>query len=163
MRTPFIKACLTGYQEGAVSANGDISICLKSAKGGNFVIGNVNEGRWYYEKMRDLNTVFHRDWAGCSSCFVQKICDLCYEKLNGEEGQFVAGRAKFCAFNRSKTRVIFEYMLRVTENNPALWEYLNSVLMDQSERKAQVRPEENSERDGQFASRNLLVEEETEA
>jgi uncharacterized protein len=126
--TPFTKGCLTGYQEGAVSANGDISICLKSAKGANFVIGNVLEGRWYYEKMQRLNTVFHEDWTGCSSCFVQKICDLCYEKLNGEAGQWVAGRSNFCEFNRERHRVIFRLMLRVMRNNPKLWNWLEEWL-----------------------------------
>ena len=133
---PFSKGCLTGYQEGAVNANGDISICLKSAKGGNFVIGNVLEGRWHYEKMKELNTVFHRDWAGCSSCFVQKICELCYEKLNGEDGRWVAGRAKFCNFNRESHRRIFATMLRVIENNPPLWKSLEDQISDALEARS---------------------------
>jgi uncharacterized protein len=126
--TPFTKGCLTGYQEGAVDADGNISICLKSAKGGNFVVGNVKEGNWYFDKMTELNRTFHYDWAGCSSCFLQKICDLCYEKLDGEEGEWVAGRARFCEFNRARHRVIFETMLRVTENNPALWDDLDRMI-----------------------------------
>lgn len=128
--TPFTKECLIGYQEGAVSANGDISICIKSAKGTNFVIGNVNEGRWYYDKIKDLNTMLHRDWAGCSSCYIQKICDLCYEKLSGEEGEFVAGRIKFCEFNRAKYQIIFNYMLQVCEKNPDLWQYLDHIIKE---------------------------------
>jgi uncharacterized protein len=155
---PFMKACLTGYQEGAVSPNGDISICLKSAKGANFVIGNVNEGRWYYEKMRNLNTVLHRDWAGCASCFVQKMCDLCYEKMDGEEGQFVAARSKFCHFNRARHRLIFQYMLRVMENNPKLWQYLEEVITDQiSQQSEPSSPEQSKSLEGHFGSRNLLM------
>jgi hypothetical protein len=92
------------------------------------VIGNVLEGRWYYEKMRRLNTAFHADWTGCSSCFAQKICDLCYEKLNGEAGQWVAGRSKFCEFNPERHRVIFRLMLRVMRNNPRLWTWLEKSL-----------------------------------
>lgn len=148
--TPFTKGCLTGYQEGAVGSNGEISICLKSAKGSNFVIGNVLQGRWDYEKIRQLNTVFHEDWSGCSSCFVQKACDLCYEKLNGEEGEWVAGRSKFCEFNRERHRVVFRYMLRVMRNNPGLWNWLEASL----ERHAA------EEQDGQeqFASTSLYAQ-----
>ena len=125
---PFAKGCLTGFQEGAVSPNGDISICLKSAKGDNFVIGNVLEGRWYFEKIQQLNALFHHDWAGCSSCFVQRFCELCYEKLNGEVGQWASGRRKFCDFNRQRYRTIFHYMLRVLEENPALWKHVDHVI-----------------------------------
>ena len=126
--TPFTKGCLTGYQEGAVGTNGDISICLKSAKGDHFVIGNVMEGQWYFDKIRALNTTFHDDWEGCRSCFLQKVCDVCYEKLNGEDGQWVAGRAKFCEFNRERHRVIFRYMLNVMTNNPRMWEWFEDSL-----------------------------------
>jgi uncharacterized protein len=134
---PFSKGCLTGYQEGAVSSNGDISICLKSAKGENFVIGNVNEGHWYYEKMKDLNTAFHRDWPGCKACYLQKFCDLCYEKLDGEDGSFYAGRSNYCEFNRARFRFIFDVMLRVCERNPKLWAYLDrSVENDLREQAA---------------------------
>ena len=146
--TPFTKGCLTGYQEGAVDADGDISICLKSSKGGNFVIGNVKDD-WYYDKITDLNRTFHFDWAGCSSCFLQKVCDLCYEKLDGMEGQWVAGRAKFCQFNRARHRIIFDYMLRVLENNPALWDDLN--------RKLETRSEVPAER--QYGSQSLYSDE----
>ena len=155
--TPFTKGCLTGYQEGAVNTNGDISICLKSAKGKNFVIGNVNEGRWYYEKMMELNTRFHADWAGCSSCFVQKMCELCYEKLNGEEGKWVAGRSKFCEFNRQRYRVIFDYMLRTMENNPALWEDLERIIKE----KIALQAAESQTDADQYGSRNLFTEPET--
>jgi sulfatase maturation enzyme AslB (radical SAM superfamily) len=148
---PFIKGCLTGYQEGAVSANGDISICLKSAKGNNFVIGNVVEDEWYFDKIRGLNTLFHQDWSGCSSCFLQKSCDLCYEKLNGDEGLWVSGRSRFCEFNRARHRVLFETMLRITERNPALWEEFESSLRER------LSGEEPAEDDAaRYASRNLL-------
>ena len=125
---PFSKGCLTGYQEGAVSSNGDISICLKSAKGDNFVIGNVNEGQWYYEKMKELNTAFHRDWPGCKSCYLQKVCDLCYEKLDGQDGSFYSGRNNYCQFNRARFRFIFQAMLSVCERNPKLWNYLERTV-----------------------------------
>ncbi|HKQ52898.1 MAG TPA: radical SAM protein [Pyrinomonadaceae bacterium] len=156
--TPFTKGCLTGYQEGAVNTNGDISICLKSAKGNNFVIGNVNEGEWYYEKMRELNTRFHRDWSGCSSCFVQKMCDLCYEKINGEEGEWVAGRSKFCEFNRERYRTTFDYMLRTVENNPALWQELERIIRERLESQA---AQSESDAD-QFGSRSLFSGSETD-
>jgi uncharacterized protein len=150
--TPFIKGCLTGYQEGAVSANGDISICLKSAKGNNFVIGNVIEDAWYFDKIRGLNTMFHHDWSGCSSCFLQKSCDLCYEKLNGDEGTWVSGRSRFCEFNRARHRVLFETMLRVTERNPALWDEFESALRERLAGE-EPSPEDDAAR---YASRNLL-------
>jgi uncharacterized protein len=150
--TPFIKGCLTGYQEGAVSANGDISICLKSAKGNNFVIGNVIEDAWYFDKIRGLNTMFHHDWSGCSSCFLQKSCDLCYEKLNGDEGTWVSGRSRFCKFNRARHRVLFETMLRVTERNPALWDEFESALRERLAGE-EPSPEDDAAR---YASRNLL-------
>jgi len=154
--TPFTKACMTGYQEGAVSENGNISICLKSAKGENFVIGNVNEGRWYFDKIKQLNSTFHEDWAGCSSCYIQKICDLCYEKLSGEREDFAAGRSRFCAFNRERHRVIFDCMLRVVERNPALWNYIENAVQ-QKATQARDAAEREVEEVGvdQYASREI--------
>lgn len=150
--TPFTKGCLTGYQEGAVNSNGDISICLKSAKGKNFVIGNVLQGEWFYDKIRELNSRFHADWSGCSSCFVQKMCDLCYEKMDGTAGQWVAGRTKFCEFQRQRYRVTFDYMLRLAEQNPALWQDLERLIR---ERLASESSESQSDSD-QFGSRSLF-------
>ena len=141
--TPFTKGCLTGYKEGAVSGNGDIFICHKSAKGENLVIGNVNEGVWYYEKMKDLNTILHLDWTGCTSCYLQKVCDLCFEKLNGDKGRFAAGISNFCEFNCAKYQVIFDYMLQVTEKNPELWQYIDSVIKDKMTK--QDLPREDAE------------------
>lgn len=118
---PFKKGCMPGYAEGAVTPNGDISICLKSAKGDGFVIGNVIRGEWYHDRIHRLNTRLHEKWAGCRSCFVQKFCDLCYEKLDSREDRWDASRDAFCEFNRERHRVIFGYMLRVMDNNPQLW------------------------------------------
>jgi uncharacterized protein len=153
---PFTKSCLTGYQQGAVTFNGDIAICLKSAKGDNFVIGNVLGGEWYFDKIKQLNTLFHEDWAGCSSCFVQKFCDLCYEKLNGEAGAWVSGRTRFCEFNRERYRTVFQYMLRVLENNPSLWTHLDTVI----EAKFKEQAENSDEEPARFASRSLFSNEE---
>jgi len=125
---PFTKGCLIGYGQGSVTASGDIFICHKSARGENFVIGNVIEGQWYFQKIKQLNTLFLRDWHGCSPCFVQKFCDLCYEKLDGEAGRWARGRTKFCEFNRQRYRVIFQYMLGVLENNPSLWAHVDRLV-----------------------------------
>ncbi len=145
----FTKGCLTGFQEGAVGVSGDISVCLKSAKGENFVIGNVREGDWFMDKIHEMNRTFHHDWSGCQSCYVQKMCDLCYEKLDGQGGQWVAGRSRFCQFNRQRFRTIFETMLRVAEENPALWKDLEAQL-----RFAATNPAARGE-DASFESTSL--------
>lgn len=153
---PFTKACLTGFQEGAVSESGNISICLKSAKGDNFVIGNVNEGRWYFDKIKELNSSFHADWAGCSSCYLQKICELCYEKLNGDPTEFAAGRNRFCEFNREKHRVIFDGMLRVTERNPDLWRSFDDLILQKTSTKSVAADETATTAATQYASTDLV-------
>lgn len=130
--TPFIKGCMPGYKQGAVQTNGDISICLKAAKGSNFVIGNVLQNEWYFKKIKQLSHMLHDEWESCSGCFLQKICELCYEKLDGGEGEWVTGRSRFCEFNRKRYRKIFGYMLRLMENNPALWDDLQDRIIEKA-------------------------------
>ncbi len=113
---PFIKDCMIGI-EGCVNPDGSISVCYKS---GTFIIGNVLENTWYFDKIAE----FHKkrySWTGCKNCFVQRFCMLCYEKLNGKEDQLKASIQSFCEFNRNYYRLIFEYMLKILEKNPDLW------------------------------------------
>lgn len=131
--TPFRKGCVPGYQEGAVHANGDVSICLKASRGANFVIGNVHGGEWYYDKIEALNDRLQEGSQECSSCFLQKICTLCFEKLDGEPGRWLEGRRNFCRFNRERYRFIFGVMLKVLERSPELWKFLESVIAERLE------------------------------
>lgn len=127
---PFAKGCMTGYKEGAVNADGDISVCLKSAKGDAYVIGNVIEGEWYFDRIESLNSWFHESWTDCKSCFVQRFCDLCYEKMPGDSTDLKGGRRKFCDFNRAKHRAMFSHMLEVTENNDSLRQNMTQIVAD---------------------------------
>jgi radical SAM protein with 4Fe4S-binding SPASM domain len=115
----FRKGCLMGFEDGAVHPNGDISICHKAP---SFVIGNVNRGRWDFDKIMEYHDLLVGDWPQCPTCFVQRFCDLCYEKMPGETGGWREARAKFCEFNRTQYRIIIDYMLRILERNPKLWE-----------------------------------------
>lgn len=115
---PFRKGCLMGYQEGAVHPNGDISICHKAT---SFVVGNVTEGRWNFDRIWELHSLLHEEWPECESCLAQRFCDLCYEKLDGERGSWAEARARYCQFTRQKYHVVFEYMLRILDRNPELW------------------------------------------
>ena len=113
---PFIKDCMIGI-EGCVNTDGSISVCYKS---GTFIIGNVLENTWYFDKIAEFHKKRYR-WTRCKNCFVQRFCMLCYEKLNGKEGLLEASIRSFCEFNRYYYRLIFEYMLKVLEKNPDLW------------------------------------------
>ncbi|MBI5042612.1 MAG: 4Fe-4S cluster-binding domain-containing protein [Nitrospirae bacterium] len=114
---PFRKGCLMGYQEGAVHPNGDITICHKAT---SFIIGNVNKGIWHFDKIWNLHSQLYK-WPECQSCFVQRVCDLCYEKLHDGKAAWISTRVNFCKFTRKKYHLIFEYMLRILEKNPKLW------------------------------------------
>jgi len=117
-RAFFTKRCLMGYEGGAVLPSGDIAICHKAT---SFIIGNVNEGVWYFDKICKLNSQLYEEWPECSSCFLVKFCDLCYEKLDGESERWTTSRSRFCAFRRHYYHAIFEYMLGILDRNPSLW------------------------------------------
>lgn len=117
---PFRKGCTMGYAEGAVLPDGDIVVCHKSA-GRRFAIGNVNEGRWYFDRMRVLKGLLREHGRRCECCFAQRFCSLCYEKMNGEGDDLSSSLHKYCEFTRRHFRVVFECMLEVLEQNPDLW------------------------------------------
>ncbi len=121
----FLKSCLMGYGPAAVSPNGDISICHKAT---SFVIGNVNEGRWYFDRIMEFDARLYEDWPQCASCFAQRFCDLCFEKLQGNANAWNDSRSRFCEFTRRKFRTIFDYMLRILERNPKLWKDLDRMV-----------------------------------
>lgn len=118
---PFSKGCMLGASEAHVGPDGNISICHKAQHGQAFVIGNVNTGIWDIAAIDRLSEWLHR-FDGCSSCFAQRFCDLCFEKLDGEWELLDASRTRYCQFMRHSLRVIFQNMLGVMDNNPRLWE-----------------------------------------
>ncbi len=137
-RVTFRKGCLMGFQEGAVHPDGDISICHKAT---SFVIGNVNRGSWDFDKIWDLHSRLH-GWHECGSCFVQRFCTLCYEKLRDGSADWVQSRAGFCEFTRTKYRLIFGYMLRFLDRNPELWSDLDRRVEERIEERLKELREE---------------------
>ena len=120
---PFRKGCLMGCENAIVEPDGKILVCHKAT---SFVIGNVNEGGWDFDTIWEIYRGLHRDWPECASCFVQRFCDLCFEKLDG--GGVAASRRSFCDFTRKKYRIVFDTMLRVLEQNPALWGDFRAIV-----------------------------------
>lgn len=119
---PFKKDCMIGI-EGSVNCDGTISICYSSD---TFVIGNVHENTWYFDKIES----YHReryDRVACKSCYIQRFCELCYEKMNADEEKGQEKLNHFCNFQRRYFQVIFDYMLRIMKNNPLLWDELNQI------------------------------------
>ena len=114
---PFTKSCLPGSGDASVEPDGKILVCHKAT---SFVIGDVNEGRWDLETIWGIYTNLNDDWPDCGSCFVQRFCDLCFEKLDRKD--ITGSRRDFCTFTRKKYRIIFDTMLRVLDRNPDLWD-----------------------------------------
>jgi uncharacterized protein len=128
--SPFAKDCLPGC-EAAVSVNGDISICHKSR---NFVIGNVKEGGWDFEAIQRFDAIRHAPRNECSGCFAQKLCDLCYERL--DPADLDGSLKRFCSFTRHRYRIVFDTMLRVVEKNPDLWSEVGRLCLKARDRQA---------------------------
>jgi uncharacterized protein len=145
---PFSKGCMIGASEAHVGPDGKISICHKAQNGSAFVIGDVNESKWDFAKIDRLSEWLH-SVEECSACFAQRFCDLCFEKLEGEEGLLEPSRTRFCRFMRSSLRVIFQNMLEVMDNNPQLWKevvrYINQrVARERIKRQERLRESEAS-------------------
>jgi uncharacterized protein len=120
---PFTKSCMMGYAEAAVEPNGDILICHKAT---SFVIGNVNEGRWDFDRIVDLERRMRSFEPECAACFVRRFCDLCFEKLDG--ARWESSRRSFCRFQRKRYTLIFGTMLRILDRNPDLWADLDALV-----------------------------------
>jgi uncharacterized protein len=121
---PFTKGCLYGYKEGNVEPSGKITICHLAT---NWVIGDVNEGRWYFDRIRKYDQRVH-SWGPCSGCFAQRFCDLCPEKIDGTEENYIESRSRFCEFQRENYRAIFSYALALCEANPGLWDEVDRLI-----------------------------------
>ncbi len=121
---PFTKGCLYGYKEGNVEPSGKITICHLAT---NWVIGDVNEGRWHFDKIKEYDWRIHR-WNSCSGCFVQRFCDLCPEKIDGKESNYKASRNRFCQFQRKRYREIFNFALALCEANPGFWDEVDRLI-----------------------------------
>jgi len=133
-RLPFSKGCMLGASEGHVGPDGNISICHKAQRGRAFVIGNVNDGRWDFARIQDLDQWLHGH-DECSSCFAQRFCDLCFEKLKGEPEELGVSRTRYCEFMRCSLRKIFHCMLQVMDKNPNLWEEVVRYINRRVERE----------------------------
>jgi len=122
-KIPFTKGCLMGSGDGAVDPNGDIRICHKAT---SFVIGNVNEGKWDFDRIWELYSRLYDGGSECASCFVQKFCELCFEKLDG--GDWDHSHRQFCDFTRRQYALCFGLFLRILERNPRLWRDLDRIV-----------------------------------
>ena len=151
-RIGFTKNCLMGYQEGAVQPDGKIAICHKAS---SFVIGDVMSGKWDFDRIWTLHNRLHNEWTACSSCFAARFCDLCYEKLDGDDDKWAQSRARFCEFTRQKYHIIFGYMLKVLDRNPELWTDMRSLVQaNLKEKKEVVRRENGKETETSAPSSN---------
>jgi sulfatase maturation enzyme AslB (radical SAM superfamily) len=128
---PFHKSCFMGFNEGVVLPGGDIAVCVEAT---SHVIGNVNEGRWHFDRIAEMNDRLHGDWPACSGCFVGRFCPLCWQCVPGEGAAWRNGRIRFCRFTRQYYRTIFTVMLRVLARNPALWEDLRRAVREEIEK-----------------------------
>jgi uncharacterized protein len=120
----FAKSCVVGLENAAVSPDGDIAVCTNATTQS---LGNVNHGGWDFEKVDAATERLYRD-PGCSSCFVQRFCDLCPQMLQGDEAKSQTARFEFCAFTKYKFRLIFRYMLQVLETNPEVWKDADALV-----------------------------------
>ena len=81
----------------------------------------------------------------CEGCFVQRFCDLCFEKLDGGETGRSIAREAFCRFKRAEYRKIFDTMLKVLAKNPELWTDVNAFMIDRIKEKSSEKAPENLE------------------
>ncbi len=126
---PYLKDCLIGI-EGCVNVDGSISICYKS---NSFIIGNVLEKTWYFDKIEEYHKKRYSQSNACKHCFVQRFCQLCYEKITERGERFEHSLKNFCDFNRHYYRLIFQYMLQIMDNNPMLWDELQALAEKEKE------------------------------
>lgn len=134
---PFSKDCLIGI-EGAVNADGSISICYSSD---TFIIGNVLEDAWYFDKIDEYHKKRY-NLTDCEHCFVQRFCNFCYEKINDRDGNLETQVRNFCDFTRYYYRTIFQYMLKIMNRNPNLW---NEIQVMADERKDHLLRKQSKE------------------
>ncbi len=131
-KVPFTKGCLMGSGDGAVDPGGNIRVCHKAT---SFIIGNVIEGRWDFDRIWDLYSRLYRGASECSSCFVQRFCELCFEKLDG--GDWDRSRGQFCDFTRRQYALSFSFFLRILERNPQIWQDLEHIVSRRMKQKAE--------------------------
>ncbi len=142
---PFSKNCLIGI-EGCVNVDGSISICFNS---NSFKVGNVWEDTWYFDRIEEFHRLRYSRAERCQYCFVQRFCNLCYEKLSAKENQFDTSFDKFCEFNRAYYKIVFQYMLQILENNPLLWDELQRIAEQEKKKLDQKAAEKKKNPIGQ--------------
>jgi len=135
---PFLKSCRVGHGFNAVLPGGDIAVCAEAT---SHVIGNVNVGSWYFDRISEMNRRLHQDWQDCSRCFVGRFCRLCWQKVPGGGEAWRNGRMRFCRFTREYYLAVFDCMLRVLARNPALWDDLARAV---GEKISEIRAEQLS-------------------
>jgi len=135
---PFLKSCRMGHGYNAVLPGEDIAVCAVAT---SHVIGNVNEGRWYLDRISEMNGRLYEDWPDCSGCFVGRFCRLCWQKVPGGGQAWRNGRMRFCRFTREYYLAVFDCMLRVLARNPALWDDLARAV---GEKISEIRAEQLS-------------------
>jgi uncharacterized protein len=138
---PFTKGCLMGCADAAVDPNGEILICHKAT---SFVIGNVNEGRWDFDRIMALERRMSGFEAECAACFVRRFCDLCYEKLDG--ARWESSRRSFCRFQRKRYTLVFGTMLKILDRNPELWTDLDALVTRRIREKIEEIKTKNAKR-----------------
>jgi uncharacterized protein len=140
---PFTKDCLIGI-EGCVNVDGSISVCYQA---NSFIIGNVHEQTWYYDKIEAFHTQRYSCSESCKHCFIQRFCNMCYEGISARDKGVEESIKNFCNFKRQYFRLIFDTMLQVMENNPNLWNVLQEMLEKEEnhfKNKSKSKKEDNT-------------------
>ena len=80
---PFSKGCMIGAGEANVRPDGTITVCDKAQSGDTFVIGRCHSGaNGISMRSIDRLSAWLHNRPECTSCFAQRFCSLCFEKLD---------------------------------------------------------------------------------
>jgi uncharacterized protein len=123
--------CLPGYRKNYVSTDGKIRVCERISTYAPS-IGNVFFG---YD-ISTIKKVYIEDYAEksleyCSTCWINRICDLCYISAFNNRGDLdFQKKRKYCEIKIEETKKVLRYFVKWMEKKPEKIAYLEKYAIN---------------------------------
>ncbi len=115
--------CIPGHDRVFVTPDGSLYPCEKVHT--HFKIGDLLQGFYFDKIFRVIDRIVQiRDKMGCRSCWLGRLCSMCFANIMRNEEVRKDLIRKECQINQNKWQTILEYYIEIFERNPKALEKL---------------------------------------
>ncbi|GIO84645.1 radical SAM protein [Paenibacillus faecis] len=119
--------CIPGQRRIYVTVDGNFKICERIGSAPN--IGNIEDGL-NINNIKQVYLLGHKENSQeeCSTCWLARLCDLCYVHAYDEDGFNFSKKESHCALRKDSYKRYFQLYFTILEEDPNAFDYMKELV-----------------------------------